>query len=441
MWTLLKHANSEPIFPNLRCVTIKDDWPLYVQDPLPIRPFLSPSVTYLSITFYRYRIQVPGDVELGSCAAVIELRDLLTNLPLHCPHLRELYIAFPLSPYFQDALMHIVQGLSNLTSFRSHRITLPPMGVAALSSLPNLTCARVSLRGADYTAHHMAQSPPSTVTFPAPQELDIEADTAECAVALLAWPVVNPPTSRLTTLYVHATLTPNTTAAQFLSLTTAISLMHCRYTLEEVTLSTDIPRINGASPFDDDLPPSTVAPLHNLPRLTCLRIIGYCHVAFDDAALAEMVHAWPRLTILAVCQEHLQSEANGVSLIGLHHLAQQCPGLVELHIALASVKRADCEEVLARALRPKTGGDTRAPREVCRLSDISIGAPWMNAQDIAAVAAALNTIFPYLARVHSDCFGLIRPDWWGMRKALDIFHRMREQERKYARGRTGCHTS
>lgn len=128
-----------------------------------------------------------------------------------------------------------------------------------------------------------------------------------------------------------------------------------------------------------------------------------------------------------------------MTLAALRDLAQQCPALVELHIALASVKRADCE-VLTRALCPKTGGDTRALREVCRLSDISIGAPWMNAQDIAAVAAALNTIFPYLARVHSDCFGLIRPDWWGMRKALDIFHRIREQERKYARGRTGCRT-
>lgn len=339
--------------------------------------------------------------------------------------------------------MHTVQGLSDLTSFESGGITLPPMGVVALSSLPNLTHVKISLRAADYTAHGMVQSPSSINTFPVLQELDVEADTAECVVVLLAWPVVNPLTSRLATLSVRVILSPNDTPAQFLSLTTAISLMHCRCTMEQVYLSTDVLGISGANPVVNDLSPSTVTPLHDLPRLTRLLIVGKCHVALDDDALAKMVRAWPRLTILSVVgEDNLQSEASGVTLVGLRHLAQQCPALKGLDIALASVKRAHCEEILARPLHPRTAGDTRAPLEVCRLSRIGVGAPRMNVEDVAAVAAALNTIFPYLTRVHAkNGFGLTRDGWWGMRKAVEMLYTIREQERKYDRGRTGCRTS
>lgn len=98
IWTLLKHANPEPIFPNLRHVTIVADWLIYVQDPFPIRPFLCPSVTSLLIILDSYRSQVPDDGELGSCAAVVELKDWLINLPLTCPHLRKLIIAVPPLP-------------------------------------------------------------------------------------------------------------------------------------------------------------------------------------------------------------------------------------------------------------------------------------------------------------------------------------------------------
>lgn len=112
------------------------------------------------------------------------------------------------------------------------------MGVAPLSSLPNLTFVKTSVRAADYTAHQMAQSPPSTVTFPALRELDIKADTAECVVALLGWSVVDPP--RLTQLSVQATLTINDTSVHFLSITTAVSLMCCCYTLEHLTIYTQL---------------------------------------------------------------------------------------------------------------------------------------------------------------------------------------------------------
>ncbi|EIW63774.1 uncharacterized protein TRAVEDRAFT_41202 [Trametes versicolor FP-101664 SS1] len=272
IWTLLRDADSKPICPNLRHVTLREGWHIYIQDPIPIRPFLSPSVQYLSIRLHHYRQQVPDGVETGSSAAVLEFKDLLTNLPLICPDLRKLNIKTPLSLYFQEAVLQTVQGLSSLTSFQSDGIPLPPMGVAALSSLPNLTIAKISLRAADYTAQLMAQTPPSTVSFPTLRELDIEADTAECVAALLGWSIVDPP--KLTHLWVQATLTPKDTPAQFLTITTAISTTRCRYTLEQIALFTDIPWVNGHNPWVDDLPPSTVAPLYNLSQLTCLRIKG-----------------------------------------------------------------------------------------------------------------------------------------------------------------------
>ncbi|EIW63781.1 uncharacterized protein TRAVEDRAFT_16072 [Trametes versicolor FP-101664 SS1] len=397
MWTLLKRANSEPIFPNLRHVTICEYWDNYVLGPFPIYPFLSPSVEDLAIILHCPKKQGPDHP-----AAVFELKDLLTNLALICPHLRKLNITTaPLPVYFHDVITHVVQGLSNLTSFQSEGITLPPMGVSALSSLSNLAFVKMSVRAADYSVHRMAQSRPSTVSFPVLQGLDITADTAECVVVVLGWSVVDPP--RLTQLSVQATLTPNDTPAQFLSLTTAISRMHCRCTLERVTLHTDIPWIGGNNPCVDDLPSFTVAPLHDLSRLTYLRIRGYSHVIFDDAALAKMARAWPRLTVLSVCEQNLKSAANGVTLVGLRDLALQCPALVELDIGVASIKRGHCEEVLARPphTRAECDGDTLGPPEARRLSVMNIGAPGLSAEDVAATAAALNAIFPYIERLSS----------------------------------------
>ncbi|EIW63777.1 uncharacterized protein TRAVEDRAFT_41205 [Trametes versicolor FP-101664 SS1] len=432
IWSLFRDADSKPIFPNLRHVTLSEDWRIYVQDPIPIRPFLSPSVQYLSIILHHYRQQVPDGVETGSSAAVLEFKDLLTNLPLICPDLRKLNIKTPPSLYFQDAVLHTVQGLSSLTIFRSDGIPLSPMGVAALSSLPNLTIAKISLRAADYTAPRTTQTPPSTVSFPTLRELEITADSAACVVALLGWSAVDPP--RLTQLSVRATLTHENIPAQFLSITTAISLMRCRYTLEQIILSTHIPWIRGNDPEVDDLPPSTVAPLCDLPRLTCFRIVGYCNIAFDDAALAKMARAWPRLTVLSICQESLQSETDGVTLAALLDLVQHCPALEELDIALASIKRGDCEDVLARPLftRAKWDGDTLGLREVCRLSSIGIGAPALGAEEVVAVAAALNAIFPHLTDVFSDERGMTRSRWCGIENVLAVFRKVREQERKYA---------
>lgn len=118
IWTLSKDADSEPIFPNLRRVTLSEDWRIYVQDPLPIRPFLSPSVQDLSIILHHHRRQVRLGVETGSSAAVLELKDLLTNLALICPYLRQLIIKAHSSLYFQDTVLHTVRGLSSLTVFR-----------------------------------------------------------------------------------------------------------------------------------------------------------------------------------------------------------------------------------------------------------------------------------------------------------------------------------
>ncbi|EIW63775.1 uncharacterized protein TRAVEDRAFT_41203 [Trametes versicolor FP-101664 SS1] len=156
-----------------------------------------------------------------------------------------------------------------------------------------------------------------------------------------------------------------------------------------------------------------------------------------------MAHAWPRLTILSICQEHLRSETDGVTLAALRDLVEQRPALTELDVALAPIKRGDCEEVIARPLhtRAERDGHILGPLQECRLCTIGIGAPWLEREDVAAVAAALNAIFPHLTGIIHDGVGPVRSIWWGMEKRLAMFRKVREQERKYALGQTRYHTS
>lgn len=187
-------------------------------------------------------------------------------------------------------------------------------------------------------------------------------------------------------------------------------------------------------------PPSSMAPLYSLSALRAVHILGDCYAPLDDAALADMACAWPYIETLMLCPSRSFGEPHpmpaAVTLAGLRDIAEQCPHLKILHVALADVKRAVCEELLARRSHPARGDDAQEASQVYQLG---IGTPSIEPQDVAAVSAVLTMVFPALE------FGIYTPWsifdnveaspgrlWYKVQSTSLAFQKVRQQEQKHA---------
>ncbi|EIW63769.1 uncharacterized protein TRAVEDRAFT_16063 [Trametes versicolor FP-101664 SS1] len=125
-----------------------------------------------------------------------------------------------------------------------------------------------------------------------------------------------------------------------------------------------------------------------------------------------------------------------VTLAGLRDVVEQCPHLQILYVALTDVKRAVCEELLARRPPPACGDGTHEASQVFKLG---IGTPSIEPQDVAAVAAVLTMIFPardfgiYVPWSIFNDIGASPGRWWyKVDRASLAFQLVRQQEQKHA---------
>ncbi|KAL1950930.1 hypothetical protein VTO73DRAFT_79 [Trametes versicolor] len=173
---------------------------------------------------------------------------------------------------------------------------------------------------------------------------------------------------------------------------------------------------------------------------TTVHILGDCYASLDDDALADMARAWPYIETLMLCPSRSFGEPHpmpaAVTLAGLRDVVEQCPHLQILYVALADVKRAVCEELLARRPPPACGDGTHEASQVFKLG---IGTPSIEPQDVAAVAAVLTMIFPardfwiYVPWSIFNDIGASPGRWWyKVDRASLAFQLVRQQEQKHA---------
>ena len=200
---------------------------------------------------------------------------------------------------------------------------------------------------------------------------------------------------------------------------------------------------------------ATFAPLLTLSSLTVLDIdIGH-PVNVNDAFLAEMAHAWRKITRLELCVQNPFWSTDGydpaATLPGLIPFARLCPALEVLGVPvcadLSPLSPAALERRPFHAINAAGGlGGSASESAVCELE---VGLSVVRAQWVLPVAAFLSDVFPELTGISTawtDAMGEdmsedmdgdvgtpeeIRARWDDVARLARRFGNVRRQERNW----------
>ncbi|KAJ6596320.1 hypothetical protein DFH09DRAFT_867885, partial [Mycena vulgaris] len=177
--------------------------------------------------------------------------------------------------------------------------------------------------------------------------------------------------------------------------------------------------------------PSTLRPLLSFRNLVSVELHQPYRIRLDDAFVAEMVLAWPRIALLCFSTRYLvgvRSPTPSVTFTGLAALAQHCPELQMLRIPF------DATTVPTQPV-PMPPTCTQTSLKILHVIDSPIDSAFV-------VSAFLSSVFPSLAEINtSRLSGLITyehgPDpadpmvhatWKEVKKLVPLFAKIRVEE-------------
>ncbi|EIW63771.1 uncharacterized protein TRAVEDRAFT_67776 [Trametes versicolor FP-101664 SS1] len=424
-WEALEHANPGPL-PNLRHVGIF----------VGLRPeeHIFPPFYFLLGHELRHAQLCLNQVSLASAAEPDpNLNKLLASLPQSSPQTSLVTLeVYPPAPYARDILTQAVCGLSNLANLSVIGIPLGPSALMHLSTLPRLHHLRFHAQSSDYPEHVQLQLPPNSEPFSSLEILTIDADGARCVTTLLSF--LRP--WQLDSLDIKLSTLPS--QAELTALSTAIAALPCREILGELVYDfpggSYQPHTTGAA-----LPWSAFVPLHTIPHIAALRLYGGCYTAPGDSEVAAMARAWPHLRALSLCDR--VADSAGISLTALLDLVTRCDSLQELHIPLADIRRAECEDILSRRPPARERNPAGLGRVMlCKVFSLNVGRAAIAEADVPAVAAVLSMMFPEVETVwHSwrqpmwgaedvNTDAVMYHRWQSVSAALRAFVKVRDEE-------------
>lgn len=173
-----------------------------------------------------------------------------------------------------------------------------------------------------------------------------------------------------------------------------------------------------------------LCPLFAFTELTFVSLSAPVGFDLDDATLADLARAWPNITALELDASEFAHIAPGVTLGGLLPLAQHCPQLRDLHIALNASVVPDWESQKATDKKKK-----KRVRQ-WRLTGLHVSRSPIVAP--LAVAAFLSSVFPKLLQVHTEKDRQQNPsqdtialhkEWNVVQAALPVLRTVRAEEK------------
>ncbi|KAJ7160612.1 hypothetical protein C8R43DRAFT_920477 [Mycena crocata] len=370
--TLYLCLPGSTVFPDLRTLR----WCSYRDSAtLPaIRMFLSPHLESLGV----YVLESPAHLSLLSIIAA------------QCPLLKDVEIEC------SEDLTEQRQTFSAFTTGLHYLETLdvPSLDEVALdhlARLPKLTSLRLENQG--QINNFPASLTADEVLFPSLRFFDITGDDLDTVMAIVPLLAHAP----LAELEIHLpNMTPATRIAKcFRALAQYGS--RCHHNLKSLFITSSWR--SGVPPTDTEFTTYLVPAEHlfsllsfsNLEKVTLTPPLGF---DFDDAAIATVASAWPRLRDLYLCSTEVPHAPSRVTFAGLRSLAQHCPRLSILQLPLNAAGPFP-------QFKP-VSGVPRVQQQCLQLIDVGrspLGSPH-------AVAAFLSGLFPRLDNIMTDQDGV-----------------------------------
>ncbi|KAI0349590.1 hypothetical protein OH77DRAFT_1490568 [Trametes cingulata] len=367
----------------------------------------------------------------------------LGRLTDHCPNVRHLYLSLwpwesPLALVVSAAIcrFHHIQTLWTDT------IPISPEAFLHLAQLPFLTelNAKMQLRNDERFQEIFGDAEDKTY-FPRLRSLSL---THQFAIPPLIT-LFRAMSSRILSTIKLEVVEGKTSSEEVKELLSAIAFRSGSSSVRSVSVNA------GYLRNEDEITLLTLLPLLKLNKLTVVSIASAGRFAIDDIALTIMACNWPHIRRLELGPGRMAHDAPKppATLAGLVPLAQECPHLETLAIAL----NTDIASLpsLYRDSRPGAGYVQR------RLTSLRVGRSRI--EDEVAVAAFLSDLFPKICEVDNDfaCEDDLyesgeledaerariteetkhRERWMKvMWELIPLFVKVRKQERKWARDRS-----
>ncbi|KAM5537056.1 hypothetical protein V8D89_009202 [Ganoderma adspersum] len=373
--------------------------------------------------------------------------DCLRVLPHTCPLLSELTTRMDLKTNIPhvNVISGAIPGFQDLASVLVPGIPLDFPAIMHLAKLRNLKTLNAYLSPEiteeDYK-YLTSTSTDNQVYFPSLRRINLKNRFLALCTSLLK--VVSSPVLEAVTF---------TTVRVFGFLCTTEDVSELCAELSRYPTLTSIAVAVRSMLHGGPLTRATFAPLLALSSLTVLDVdIGH-PINVDDAFLAEMAHAWRRITRLELCVQNPFWSTDGydpaATLSGLVPFARLCPALEVLGVPV----REDLSSLSHAALERRpfhadgVGGLGGASESV--VCELEVGLSVVRARWVAPVAAFLSDVFPELTGISTawtDAMGEdmsedmdgdvgtpeeIRARWDEVARLARRFGNVRRQERNW----------
>ncbi len=390
----------------------------------PLHLFIGPSLKKLDFTVL-YLNKSTGWADRRTDTRDPTLEVFLKQLPLLAPHITNFTFSTEVRDLAQDALSEALCGLSQLTAVRVNRISLPPVALHHLSTLPALRRLDIKVPPRDELR---SAEPWPTGKFAALRDLYMSAVRIDECIYFLG--LVS--SSALDSITVDVR-EPSSTGT-FHALASEI--------LAHPFSQTSIRSLEFTLHWVEVLPPEAFEPLLPLSALEDLVLVGHVCAAVDDGTLCAMAQAWNKIRRLTLYK--MPHHATQATVHSLRHFARYCPQLERLDVPLSHITPFTFA-LPASMDHPQL--DTLRPHP---LKHLGVGRPELHAE--AALAAYLSSLFPTL-RVIEHCWegvisngeawgeleeeeDRITDRWYALFDVYEAFVRIRAQERSWHAERT-----
>ncbi|KAJ7466163.1 hypothetical protein B0H11DRAFT_1869859 [Mycena galericulata] len=347
-----------PLFPNIESIEWESsDAALFSH----FRLFVGPRLTRLS---------------LGDCQSIGHLSSL-PSLAAECPLLRDFSITCSKGLSGRcESVSFLVRGLNHLRT-----LYVPCLDTAALQHLAQLP---------EFDSLVLADQSPlgSSSTLPATsEELSLAWDDLDMTVTDIHAVSEILVALRQPLLFCLSVKFPRNTPANTIAECYNTVAANCdQDSLKSLSINSENPLTNmPASPvLVDPVRSQTLLPLFMFGHLTRVDLSAPVGFDLDDAAAADMAHAWPRITSLTLGAIHSMHVPSRMTLCALLSFAKFCPRLrhLELQLDATVVPKWDAQKSDEKRPRQKT-------LTYLDVLNSPVGTP-------LAVAAFLSSTFPKL---------------------------------------------
>ncbi|KAJ7748374.1 hypothetical protein B0H16DRAFT_1420667 [Mycena metata] len=386
------------LFPNLRHLC----W--HRGDSLSLLPLLlAPGITY---------------IHLGTFTSTAHLT-LLATLATRCPALTNVSIYQGKSG---SNTQNAVNAVSSFACGLNHiqNLSLCTLDQSAFVHLANLPSLRsLTLR----TCRVLTPITGEAAKFPVLDRLTL---CSAPFVAVLAFICTLSNSSPLETFVVHLAAHPS--APYLMQLYAALNDHLRPSSLRNLSIITDS-SASKPSPEFSGIPFATIRHLLYFPNLHTLKLCGPFGIDIDDSAVLSMARAWPELTSLALCATYLPRRKLHPTLLSLLYLAEHCPKLESLELAVdaSAIPTIDAERYRG-ALQHKL--------QSWRVAGSLISSPLRVARFLSGLFTQLDLIWGVQqerAPPNGPAVSL-EPLWTNVGVMINECYEMREEERLRAGG-------